>query len=260
MTNKNADIELGLGLIGIGRTWGYKSSSIPEEQNSLDFLMNAFEMGIKFFDTAPAYGLSEVRLGKFLESLDTKQRDSIVVATKFGEFFDETTSSTYVDHSYKALCSSIDQSLERLGRIDILQLHKTNVEVLQSEALLDAVKYAKQKGINIMGASVSDVESGRIVCKNNTFSVIQIPYNMNFTSLEEILDLAKENNKFVISNRPFHMGEIMYKNDFDDSSATITEAFKFIVKKNFRGVILTGTKSPQHLQENLRGFQKAFAD
>lgn len=258
MEIENSGIQLGLGLIGIGRSWGYRLSTVPDEQDVFSFLKEAFNSGIKFFDTAPAYGLSEIRFGNFLKSLKKEERMKLVVATKFGEFYDEESSSTYVDHSYKALCKSIDTSLDRLGIINILQLHKTNPEVLKSTALLNAIQYAKQKGINVFGASVSDIESGRIVCESNIFSVIQIPYNMHNKYLEEILDLAKQRNKFVIINRPFNMGEMMYTNSTQGILTSMTEAFKFITEKEFHGIILTGTKSIQHLQENIRGFQKAL--
>ncbi|MBP2630236.1 MAG: hypothetical protein H6Q70_864 [Firmicutes bacterium] len=256
MLNKNAGMQLGLGLIGIGRSWGYKVSTVPEEQEVIAFLNNAMNAGITFFDTAPAYGVSEVRFGNFLKTLDKEQRSKIVVATKFGEFYDEESLSTYVDHSYKALCKSVDKSIDRLGVINILQLHKTNPEVLKSADLLNSMQYAKQKGINVFGASVSDIESGRIVCENDIFSVIQIPYNIHLDYLEDILELAKNRNKFVIINRPFNMGEMMYKSSTQEE--LISEAFKFITKRAFHGVILTGTKSIQHLQENIRGFQNAL--
>lgn len=258
MMMKKVGIQFGLGLIGIGRVWGYRKSGVPDENGVMLFLRKAFNSGIKFFDTAPAYGFSEVRFGRFLKTLNNVDRGNIIVATKFGEFYDEESSSTYVDHSYKALCNSIDKSIDRLGSIDILQLHKTNPEVLKSKDLIDAIQYAKHKEIHVFGASVSDVESGRIVCENDIFSVIQIPYNIHLDYLEEILELAKNRNKFIIINRPFNMGEMMYKNSDQQKCIAAKDAFEFIIKKDFQGVILTGTKSIKHLQENFRGFQKAM--
>lgn len=255
MNYERNGIELGLGLIGIGRSWGYKPSAIPDEKAVSLFLAEALALGIRFFDTAPSYGSSEARLGQFLKALPTQQRHHLTVATKFGEFYNENSSSTYVDHSCQALCRSVDTSLSRLGNIDILQLHKTTPEVLKSSELLHAIDYARQKGITSFGASVSDLESGRIVCKSSIFSTIQIPFNMQNHSLEEILQLAKEQNKYVIINRPFNMGETICT---QSTPLPIKEAFAYIIKKGFRGVILTGTKTARHLQENIEGFQQAL--
>lgn len=55
--------RLGLGLTGIGRVWGAASKPVPSESEARALLEKAFELGIQVYDTAPAYGLSERRLG-----------------------------------------------------------------------------------------------------------------------------------------------------------------------------------------------------
>jgi aryl-alcohol dehydrogenase-like predicted oxidoreductase len=52
-------------------------------------------------------------------------------------------------------------------------------------------------------------------------------------------------------NRPFAMGAMVH------AGADKREAFRFILERNFQGVILTGTTSPEHLKENWRAFQEA---
>ncbi len=150
------NIELGCGLISIGRQWGYKQSSVPSESEARRFLEYAYTAGIRYFDTAPAYGLSEQRLGTFLHSLNAKQRQEITVATKFGEHWEQASESTRVDHSAEALKISLDNSLKLLGEINVLQLHKTNSDVLRSDSLQAAWEYARTLGISRFGASVSD--------------------------------------------------------------------------------------------------------
>lgn len=256
----SSKIKLGLGLIGIGREWGYVQSTIPNESDALNFLNDAYKLNIDFFDTAPAYGLSENRFGEFLNSLSEVQKRRIKIASKFGEHWDIKTNDTHVDHSYNALCKSIDQSLYRLGRVDILQLHKSTLQVLMSEDLKRAIDYAKKKGIKVFGASVSDIQSGYFVCESDIFSIIQLPYNITNTTFEEVIDLAIQKNKYVLINRPFGMGKILYKNTIENSDKILCqiEAYKFILQKKFSGVILSGTKSIQHLQENIESFNIAL--
>ncbi len=103
---------------------------MPTEADAVHFLESAYELGIRFFDTAPSYGLSEERLGIFLDSLSPEQRSSVTVATKFGEHWNSDNQSAYADHSLEALKRSLDQSRHRLGQIAILQLHKTTPELL----------------------------------------------------------------------------------------------------------------------------------
>ena len=56
------DIKLGCGLVAIGRPQGATKTKIPLEKKALDFLEYAFSKGIHFFDTATAYGYSQVQL------------------------------------------------------------------------------------------------------------------------------------------------------------------------------------------------------
>jgi aryl-alcohol dehydrogenase-like predicted oxidoreductase len=252
-------VKLGLGLIGIGRQWGHADVEVPEEARVFEFLKGAYDLNVDFFDCAASYGSSEERLGKFLQTLSREQRDRITIATKFGDHWDDKTKNSYVDHSFDALRTSLDRSLSRLGKIDILQLHKTTLQVLESDDIRQAWDYAREKGISRFGASVSDLESGRMVCESDVFSIIQFPYNMENAMFGEIIDLAEEKHKLVLTNRPFGMGKLLY----DEAQAAIDkkkrqiEAYSFILQKKFHGYILSGTKSLGHLRENIEAFRIA---
>jgi aryl-alcohol dehydrogenase-like predicted oxidoreductase len=253
------NVKLGLGLIGIGRQWGHVGPQVPDEADVLRFLKGAYDLNVDFFDTAASYGSSEERLGKFLRTLTCWQRECITVSTKFGDHWDEQTQNSYVDHSFDALRNSLDRSLSRLDAVDILQLHKTTPQVLLSDDLKRALDYARSKGISVFGASVSDLESGRMVCESEEFSVIQCPYNKENTKFAQIIDLAEKNHKLVLTNRPFGMGKMLY-NEVQaaaDKNTRQIEAYKFILQKHFHGYILSGTKSLDHLRENLETFSLA---
>src|SRR5690606_15720221 len=101
----------------------------------------AWDAGIRFYDTAPHYGLglSERRLGAFLA---TKPRDEYIVSTKAGrlivpnddyageldtanDFHVPATVRRQWDASADGIRRSLEDSLERMGldRIDLLFLH-----------------------------------------------------------------------------------------------------------------------------------------
>lgn len=240
-------ITLGCGLIGIGRKWGYVDSPIPSEEDVLQFLSFAFENGIRYFDTAPSYGLSEERLGKFLQTLSSQERQSLMISTKFGEHWDKGKNDAYVDHSYDALVKSLEQSQSLLGKIDLLYLHKAHLQALQSDDVKKAFDYAKRLRITRFGASISDLDSAEYVLSQDLYSVLQFPYNSANILFAEIIDRVRKRGKIVVINRPFNMGQ---------HAESKEDAFKFILQKQFNGYILTGTKSPKHLQENLETFNK----
>lgn len=253
------NIKLGLGLIGIGRQWGYANIQVPPESDVLAFLKDAFDLGVDYFDTAASYGSSEARFGKFLRTLTVEERNRITISTKFGDHWDEEKQDAYVDHSFDALRKSLDRSISCLGKIDILQLHKTNPQVLKSDDLKRSLDYARSKGITVFGASVSDVESGQMVCESDVFTVIQCPYNIENPKFDDVIDLAKKTNKLVLTNRPFGMGKMLYNDaqERSDKTKRMIEAYTFILKKKFRGFILSGTKSISHLKDNMEAFQIA---
>ncbi len=83
-------VELGLGLLSIGRVWGVAKTAVPTDSGAGALLETALARGIRIFDTAPAYAASERRLGAFLRTLRAPVRDRLVVMTKMGEHWDET--------------------------------------------------------------------------------------------------------------------------------------------------------------------------
>ena len=133
-------MQLGLGLIGIGKPWGVDPHPVPHERDAISLLEFAFELGIRYFDTAPSYGdgVSEQRLGRFLKALTPAERDQVTAATKFGEHWNPKTNGPYADHSYGGLSRSLDVSISRLGRVDVLQLHKTTPQALATDAVARA--------------------------------------------------------------------------------------------------------------------------
>jgi aryl-alcohol dehydrogenase-like predicted oxidoreductase len=246
-------VQLGLGLIGIGKPWGHAPAPVPSESAAIALLESAFDVGIRYFDTAPSYGdgVSEERLGRFLKRMPAGQRSQVTAATKFGEHWDRAAGVPYADHSFDALRRSLDESLARLGSIEILQLHKTTPQALASAEVARAWEYAQSLGIRRLGPSVSDAESGRLALEDGRYSVMQLPFNRENQAFSGIIDQAGARRMWIAVNRPFAMGAMV------DAGADKCEAFRFILQRDFQGVILTGTTSPEHLKENWRAFEEA---
>jgi len=112
-----------------------------DDDEAWEILEAAWDAGIRYFDTAPHYGLglSERRLGAFLQ---TKPRDQFLVSTKVGrllrpnpqddggldlanEFHVRTDLRREWAFSEAGIRASAAESLERMGldRFDILYLH-----------------------------------------------------------------------------------------------------------------------------------------
>ena len=107
---------IGFGAFKIGRNTGIKypqGYDLPDESRVRRLLDGVVETGINYIDTAPAYGLSEERIGRWLAGLGAVERKDLVISTKVGETYDEGR-STY-DFSQDAVRRSVTRSLRRLG-------------------------------------------------------------------------------------------------------------------------------------------------
>ena len=251
--------ELGLGLISIGRAWGFRPAPPPSEGEVRALLDAALAAGIRFFDTAPSYGSSERRAGTFLRGLDKARLTGLTIATKCGEHWDEAAGAPYVDHSYDALCRSIDRSLERLPVIDLLQVHKSTPAVIADAGVRRALEYARARGVRELGVSAADPETAALAAADPLYAAIQVPFNSRNTRMADAIGLAARAGKRVLVNRPFGMGELLYGEDGRHLGVpAMVEAFRFVLARSFGGVVLTGTRSAEHLRANASAFQAAL--
>ena len=248
-------VQLGLGLVSIGRTWGHSPALPPAETEARALLEEAFRLGIVVYDTAPAYGTSEERFGAFLRTLTQEQRETIFVATKFGEHWNED-GTTRVDHSYDALMRSLDRSVELLRDIDLIQVHKASVEALRSEGLKWALEAVQAMEIPQIGASVSDAAAARLAIEMG-FHWLQFPFNLLQRDFLPVLELARAKDIRVMTNRALANGAALAGLPEMARMEAIAESFRFIRQHHQEGAVLTGTKSLGHLRESVELWHKS---
>ncbi len=181
--------------------------------------------------------------------------------TKCGEEWDDTTGVAHTDHRYESLVASIDCSLERLGAIEVLQLHRAKAETLRSAGVQRAIDHARAAGVPVIGASVSDLTSARVAVEELGLRLLQFPFSADNTYMEEAFAMARDVACTVVVNRPLGMGRLAYREASNPSAdpACITEAFRFVLARQFDGVVLSGTASPEHLAMNVGCFRSALA-
>lgn len=123
------------------------------EEDAQAALQAAYDGGLRYFDTAPQYGLgiSERRFG---EALRRFGRDGVTLSTKVGRLLedcapDEVTPAAFVDvpqkrivydYTYDGVMRSHEASVERLGvdAVDILLVHDVDVFTHGSREASDA--------------------------------------------------------------------------------------------------------------------------
>jgi D-threo-aldose 1-dehydrogenase len=139
MTASSSTRVPGLGLLGFGAAQLGNLFHVTTDSESAAAVDAAWNAGIRYFDTAPHYGLglSERRLGAGLAG---RPRSEYLLSTKAGRVLDPAPDDGSVDDegfvvpatwrrrwdfSRDGILRSIDDSLTRLGtdRVDIVYLH-----------------------------------------------------------------------------------------------------------------------------------------
>lgn len=213
---------LGLGTAPIGNLYRQ-----VQEQEALDAVSAAWEGGVRYFDTAPHYGLglAERRLGAALAGQD---RNDYVLSTKVGRLlrpnpapagrdtdgFDVPDDLVRVrDYSRDGVLRSIEESLKRLGtdRIDIVYIH--DPDDYWNEALngaVPALSVLRDEGvIGAWGAGMNQAEMLHRFVTETDIDVIMLAGR--YTLLEqgaadELLPACLEREVAVVNVGVFNSG------------------------------------------------------
>ena len=138
----------------------------------------AIELGIRFFDTAPFYGLGEAerRLGRALAVAPHGERP--VIATKAGRLLTvmpDGSVDVHFDFGYDAALQSLESSLERLGvdRVDIVHIHDPDDHIHEAlEGTYPALVALRDQGVigavslgtNSVGTAAAFLERADLDC------------------------------------------------------------------------------------------------
>ncbi|MFD0982714.1 aldo/keto reductase [Tropicimonas aquimaris] len=174
MNRKFGNTDLETSAIVYGCMGGAGAFGAQEEQDSIEALQEAFNVGINFFDTAEAYGngYSEQLLGRALGD----KRSELVISSKVAR-------ENLAPGDIIAAC---DRSLQNLGSdyIDLYMLHWPNRDVPLADSI-GALKKLKEDG-KIRWYGVSNFGSLDLdeATALGEISVNQLPYHLFFRAIE----------------------------------------------------------------------------
>jgi len=190
--------ELGFGSAPIGNLY----AAVPEARSTAT-LEAAWDAGIRYYDTAPLYGLglAETRLNAFFRG---KPRGQFIVSTKvgrllhacppeqrtgIGKFFDTPSRKEEFAYTHDGVMRSLEASLERLGldHVDILFAHDVDIFTHGSAVARDAHiatlmapgtggfaalrKLREQKVVKAIGAGVNEWQACQILAEKGDFDL-----------------------------------------------------------------------------------------
>ena len=225
--------ELGFGAAPLGNL--YRAISEADAQG---ILARAWAGGVRYFDTAPLYGLglSETRINHFLRG---KRRDDYVISTKIGrhlracapdkrdgvgKWFDVPARNEIFDYSYDGVMRSLEASLERLGldRVDILYAHDLDVFTHKSQTVLDArlaefmaggyralLALRDQGVIRAFGAGVNEWQPSQWLLERGDFDLFLLAGRYTLLEQEALtsfLPMAHQRGVGIVIGGPYNSG------------------------------------------------------
>ncbi len=169
-------------------------------------IREAYDMGIRIFDTAAAYGAgnAELILGEALED-----KSDVVIVTKCGFTGNpETRVIDPVDLSPAAIRKGVEGSLKRLKRptVDVVLLHHNGLEVTKARPVFDALEAMRSEGlIACYGWSSDAVDGIAAVTDYPGFKVVEHDLNV-FDTADDMLHLVEQRQLYSLARLPLAMG------------------------------------------------------
>jgi D-threo-aldose 1-dehydrogenase len=225
--------ELGLGTAPLANL--YRPVGEAQAQATMEA---AWRAGIRYFDTAPLYGLglSETRLNHFLRG---RKRADYVVSTKvgrllevcepskrtgIGKFFDTPSRRERFDYTYDGIMRSLEFSLERLGldHVDILFVHDIDVfthgstdvrdkhvETLMGSGYKALVKLRDEKVIKAFGAGINEWQVPETLLRRGDFDIFLLAGRYTLLEQEALtsfLPLCEERGVGIVIGGAYNSG------------------------------------------------------
>lgn len=216
---------LGLGCWAIGGP--YWADALPlgwgqtDDSTALSALKTALDCGLAYFDVADVYGAghAETLLGQALDG-----QDDVIIATKFGHKFDETSKqvqgrATSADDIRQA----VHNSLRRLKRdkIDLYELHLDHLEADEAARIADSLDNLVAEGaIGQYGWVTDQLSDVHHWANRPHFGAVQHEFNLLHPA--NVLRQHCADHKLIsVCRAPFAMGllshQLNHANSFGDA-------------------------------------------
>lgn len=233
--------RLGFGSFKIGRNQGIKYPQpydLPDQSTVNELLNSILDLGCTLIDTAPAYGLSEARIGQAI----AHRRDEFVLSTKVGETFDHGQST--FDFSAAGVRSSLERSLKNLKTdvLDIVFIHSNGDDrqiLLETDTVAVLQEFRERGLIRAIGLSGKTVEGAKLALE--WADVLMVEFHLQDTSHQSVIEQADQQNVAVFVKKGLSSGKL-----------PADQAIRFVL--GHRGVtsLIVGGLSYDHFFENWR--------
>ena len=209
--------RLGLGTAPLAGLFGAVST---EEASAV--VDRAWELGVRFFDTAPSYGsgIAEQRVG---EALRSRPRAEFVISTKVGRllrpgppdptFVGAPQLTPVFDFSYEGTVRSLEESLDRLGldRVDIALIHDPDdhYEAALAGAYVALERLRSERVVNAIGVGMNQTELLVRFARESDIDCLLVAGRytlLDQSAADELLPVCEDRGIAVIAGGVFNSG------------------------------------------------------
>ena len=228
---------------------------VADRDNAKKVLQAAVKTGVNFIDTAEAYG------PQFNESLIADALhpypDGLVIATKGG--FERPGPNKWIPNGDPAFIrENIEGSLKRLklDQIGLWQLHRFDPKIPVEETLAPVAEAVKAGKIKWVGLSEVDIEQIERAEKVVPIASVQNLYNLGNRKWEKIVDYtAGRGMAFIpwypLASGPQTLADKIGQISTEHNATAAQIGLAWLLKRSPNILLIPGTKSLEHLQENL---------
>ncbi len=253
VTNRTYRIggDMDVNRLGFGamRLTGQPGNFGPYEdwQGGIKLLKRAADLGVTFYDSAWAYGpeTADRILGEALGQSDA------IFATKGGVDKPEPGRIT-IDGSRDTLLGQIDKALKNLRRdqIDLFQLHRIDPET-PIEVSVAAIAEARADGqIRHIGLSNVTKEQLQRAMTIAPIASVQNRFNMSERDDDELVEFTAANGIAFIPYGPLGANPMQ-----QGAKLASREALAWLLRRSPNIVVIPGTTSILHLEENVTAWE-----
>jgi len=194
--------SMGLGCMGMSEFYG-----TGDEQQGIDTIHRALDLGVTFLDTADMYGpfTNEKLVGRAISG----RRDEVQLATKFGNERKADGTRVGINGRPEYVRSACEASLQRLGvdHIDLYYQHRVDKSVPIEDtvgAMSELVQAGKVRHLGLSEASAQTIRRAHAV---HPITALQTEYSLFTRDLEdEILPTLRELGIGLVPYSPLGRG------------------------------------------------------
>lgn len=239
--NSSTDVScVGFGAFKIGRNEGIKyprKYALPDDGECERLLNGVLDAGITLIDTAPAYGLSEQRIGQFI----SHRRREFRLSTKVGETFADGQS--HFDFTSAGIQASLHRSLKRLrtDTLDLLLLHSSgdDLKLLNETDAVESLQQLKHSGAaRHIGLSGKTVQGAAAALE--WADVLMVEYHAEDKSHSDVMHRAAAQGVGVVVKKGLASGHLK-----------APEAISFVLEHPAVDSLVIGGLNLEHLRANI---------